>query len=45
VFCSVLFIRGLGQPLPLIGPWLSPAWWSPPAAPTADVTTPAAPAQ
>jgi hypothetical protein len=46
VFCSVLFIRGLGLPLPLVGPWLSPAWWSPPAAaPTADVTTPAAPAQ
>ena len=29
-FCSVLFIRGLGLPLPLVGPWLSPAYWSPP---------------
>ena len=25
VFCSVLFIKGLGLPLPLVGPWLSPA--------------------
>ena len=24
-FCSVLFIRGLGLPLPLVGPWLTPA--------------------
>jgi hypothetical protein len=29
-FCSFLFIRALGLPLPLIGPWLSPAYWSPP---------------
>jgi hypothetical protein len=37
VFCALLFIRGLGLPLPLIGPWLTPAHWSqatnaPPAA-------------
>jgi hypothetical protein len=31
-FCSFLFIRALGLPLPLIGPWLSAAYWSPPAA-------------
>jgi putative tricarboxylic transport membrane protein len=47
-FCSVLFVRGLGLPLPLVGPWLSPARWSsPPAAvtaPPADEATPAAPA-
>ncbi len=45
-FCSVLFVRGLGLPLPLVGPWLSPAHWSPPAAvtaPPADEATPAAP--
>ena len=33
VFCSGLFIKGLGLPLPLIGPWLSPAYWSPPPPP------------
>ena len=27
-FCSVLFIKGLGLPLPLVGPWLSPAHWT-----------------
>ena len=35
-FCTVLFIRGLGLPLPLVGPWLSPAYWmAAPPAPTA----------
>lgn len=46
-FCSVLFIRGLGLPLPLFGPWLSPAHWAaaPPAPATpAEPATPAAPA-
>jgi hypothetical protein len=38
IFCVVLFIRGIGLPLPLIGPWLTPAYWSatvtpPPPAP------------
>ena len=27
-FCSILFIKGLGLPLPLVGPWLSPAHWT-----------------
>lgn len=33
VFCALLFIRGLGLPLPFVGPWLTPAYWSgaPPA--------------
>lgn len=46
-FCAILFIRLLGLPLPLVGPWLSPAWWSPPpavTAPPADAPAPAAPA-
>ena len=39
-FCALLFIRLLGLPLPLIGPWLSASYWSPAAieAP-ADTTT------
>jgi hypothetical protein len=46
VFCSTLFITGLGLPLPLTGNWLKPAWWSPPAAVTAPAaTTPTTPAQ
>ena len=28
-FCAVLFIRLLGLPLPLTGPWLSVDYWSP----------------
>ena len=28
-FCAVLFIRLLGLPLPLTGPWLSVEYWSP----------------
>lgn len=37
LFCALLFIRGLGLPLPLMGPWLSPAHWSAPApAPPAE---------
>ena len=41
-FCTFLFIRALGLPLPLVGPWLSPAYWSPPAveAPPADASAP-----
>ena len=39
LFCSGLFIKGLGLPLPLTGPWLSTAYWSPPA----HVAPPAAP--
>jgi hypothetical protein len=47
VFCVALFLRGLGLPLPTVGPWLSPAYWSaPPAvAPPAGDATPAPPAQ
>ena len=30
LFCSGLFIKGLGLPLPLTGPWLSTGYWSPP---------------
>lgn len=47
-FCSVLFIKGLGLPLPLLGPWLGAAYWSPrpaaapPAAPAAAAPAPAA---
>jgi len=26
-FCSFLFIKGLGLPLPLLGPWVSPTYW------------------
>jgi hypothetical protein len=43
LFCTVLFIRGLGLPLPYWGPWLSPAYWS--AAPPAEPAAPAQPAQ
>ncbi len=43
-FCTLLFVRGLGLPLPTLGPWLAPAYWSPsPVAPPA-ATPPAAPA-
>jgi hypothetical protein len=38
-FCSVLFIRGLGLPLPLVGPWVTPAYWTaapPPTTPPAQ---------
>lgn len=47
VFCVLLFIRGLGLPLPLIGPWLTPAYWSettgaPPPAVTAPAGSPPA---
>jgi putative tricarboxylic transport membrane protein len=36
-FCSFLFIKGLGLPLPLFGPWVKPSHWAaaPPAAPPA----------
>jgi hypothetical protein len=46
-FCTFLFIKGLGLPLPLIGPWLSAGYWSPPAATSAPdaAPAPAAPAQ
>lgn len=40
-FCTVLFIRLLGLPLPMVGPWLSPAsWWAPPP-PAATAPAPA----
>ena len=40
-FCAVLFIRLLGLPLPLTGPWLSIDHWS--SAPTAPTSTAAPP--
>jgi Tripartite tricarboxylate transporter TctB family len=46
VFCSVLFIKGLGLPLPLLGPWVSPAHWTavpPPPAPADAAPAPASP--
>jgi Tripartite tricarboxylate transporter TctB family len=47
VFCSVLFIKGLGLPLPLLGPWVSPAHWTaappPPPAPADATLAPANP--
>ena len=49
-FCTFLFIRALGLPLPMIGPWLSASYWSPPPVTAPDAApeaapTPAAPAQ
>jgi hypothetical protein len=45
-FCAVLFTRGLGLPLPLLGPWLSPAHWSAPApAPVGEAPASPPPAQ
>lgn len=43
-FCMALFLRGLGLPLPAVGPWLTPAYWSPPPAATAPADPAAAPA-
>ena len=41
LFCFLIFIRGLGLPLPLFGPWVSPSYWAPAeTAPPAE-TTPA----
>jgi Tripartite tricarboxylate transporter TctB family len=45
LFCYLVFIRGIGLPLPLVGPWLDPQRWAPteegvsepaPAAPAAQ---------
>jgi hypothetical protein len=38
-FCTLLFIRGLSLPLPVLGPWLSPSYWS--KAPSAPASAPA----
>jgi hypothetical protein len=44
-FCTVLFIRLLGIPLPLTGPWLSVDYWSlAPSAP-ASIAVPPTPSQ
>jgi hypothetical protein len=40
-FCALLFIRLLGLPLPLTGPWLSPGYWSPTSI---EASVPGAPA-
>ncbi len=46
VFCTVLFIKLLGLPLPLLGPWADPQrWWASPPAVEAPAPAPAAPAQ
>lgn len=48
IFCTLLFIRGLGLPLPVIGPWLSISHWSAPApepAPAEPASADPAPAQ
>jgi uncharacterized membrane protein YgdD (TMEM256/DUF423 family) len=43
LFCTLLFIRLLGLPLPLTGPWLSIDHWSPgTTAPTSTAIPPAA---
>ena len=44
LFCSGLFIKGLGLPLPLTGPWLRSSYWSPPPPPPAAEPAPTAPA-
>ena len=41
-FCSFLFIRALGLPIPLVGPWVSMAYWSPPPPAAPAATTPPA---
>ena len=41
-FCTILFIRLLGLPLPLTGPWLSADYWSPASV---EAPAPAAPAE
>ncbi len=41
-FCTLLFIRLLGLPLPLTGPWLSVDYWSPASV---EEPAPAAPAE
>jgi hypothetical protein len=42
-FCAFLFIRLLGLPLPLTGPWFTPGHWSPVASsPTSSATPQAA---
>jgi Tripartite tricarboxylate transporter TctB family len=41
-FCSFLFIKGLGLPLPLFGHWVSPGYWTAaPPPPAAPATAPA----
>src|SRR5215218_6482990 len=45
LFCSGLFIKGLGLPLPLTGPWLSGAYWSPATPPPPAAEPAPAPAQ
>jgi putative tricarboxylic transport membrane protein len=37
-FCAFLFIRLLGLPLPLTGPWLSAEYWTPAIAATSTTT-------
>ena len=43
LFCFLIFIRGLGLPLPLFGPWVSPSYWVPaePAPSPAETSPPA----
>ncbi len=39
-FCALLFIRLLGLPLPLLGPWFSADDWSPPVTEATSAPTP-----
>ena len=47
LFCYLVFVRGLGLPLPLVGPWLDPQQWMPTesAPPPAAESAPAPAAQ
>ena len=47
LFCYLVFVRGLGLPLPLVGPWLDPQRWTPTesAPPPAAESAPAPAAQ
>ena len=46
LFCWLVFVRALGLPLPLVGPWLDPQRWTQTeaSAPSAAEPAPAAPA-
>jgi hypothetical protein len=44
LFCSALFVKLLGLPLPLLGPWTDPQRWSAAPPPAATAPAPAEPA-
>jgi Tripartite tricarboxylate transporter TctB family len=39
-FCSLIFIAGLGLPLPVVGSWIQPSNWSGAEAPAEEPTEP-----